>query len=149
MGNSHRNLLCGEPVGDVVSRRDILSYRDHARRLGLVSMKLNLPFPISVNSAYGGGSGQRRFKSKRLKEWLAKCPKLFPIPELGYPVRITYKFYWPDKRQRDGQNYIKVVTDYLVDQGVIKDDSYEYIAAECWEHGGVDKDNPRVEIEIT
>ena len=49
---------------------------------------------------------------------------------------------------RDGQNYMKVPLDYLVNQGVLTDDNYSYVASENWKHGGVDKLNARVEIEI-
>lgn len=110
-------------------------------------MIITLPFPISVNSAYGGGSGQQRFKSKSLKSWLAKCPTLDEVIT-NYPVHITYTFYWPCKRMRDGQNYMKVPLDYLVNQGVLVDDNYWHVASEDWKHGGVDKLNPRVEICI-
>jgi len=111
-------------------------------------MIITLPFPVSVNSAYGGGSGQQRFKSKSLKAWLAKCPELSErITE--YPVTVSYMFYWPCKRARDGQNYMKVPLDYLVNQGVLADDSYLFVASENWKHGGVDKLNPRVEISIS
>lgn len=108
--------------------------------------KITLPFPISVNSAYNGGSGQQRFKSKALKAWLAKCPKL--DIKAREPVTIEYVFYFPDKRLRDGGNYTKVVLDYLVNQGVLSDDNYTIVEAEHWTHNGIDKLNPRVEIFI-
>ena len=108
---------------------------------------ITLPLPPSVNSAYGGGSGQKRFKNKFYKEWLLQCPKLDTVVK-EYPVHITYKFYWRSNRDADGQNYMKLTTDYLVKQGVLIDDCYRYVASEDWKHGGVDKHNPRVEIEI-
>ena len=110
-------------------------------------IKIELPFPISVNAAYGGGSGQRRFKSKRLKSWIASCPEITARVH-EYPVHIHYRFYWPDLRARDGQNYMKVVLDHLVNCGVLVDDNYDYVASETWDHGGVDKVNSRVEIFI-
>lgn len=109
--------------------------------------KFTLPFPPSVNGLYGGGSGQKRFPSKRYKAWLALCPEL---PALGISQRVTicYTFAWPDKRVRDGQNFMKAVTDYLVNEGVLADDNYNIIVSETWVHIGVDKDAPRVVIDI-
>lgn len=110
---------------------------------------ITLPFPISVNSAYGGGSGQQRFKSKSLKAWLAKCPSELNERVESYPVHIHYTFAWPCARERDGQNYQKVVLDYLVNMGVLIDDNYKFVASETWSHIGIDRKNPRVEIKIT
>ena len=106
-----------------------------------------LPFPPSVNGLYGGGSGQKRFPSKRYKAWLASCPEL---PSLGISqlVTICYNFYWPDKRVRDGQNFMKAPLDYLVNQGVLADDNWTIVGSETWVHSGVDKDRSRVEVEI-
>lgn len=113
--------------------------------------KIILPFPPSVNGLYGGGSGQKRFPSKRYKAWLALCertPHACPDPAISQPVTICYTFAWPDKRIRDGQNFMKAVTDYLVNAGVLADDNYNIIISETWKHIGVDKLRPRVEIEI-
>lgn len=111
------------------------------------SCKITLPFPPSVDGLYGGGSKQKRFPSKRYKEWIAKCPELHE--RIYGIVHIEYKFFWPDKRRRDGQNYMKATTDYLVNNGVIEDDNWEIVTSENWTHGGVDKENPRVEITLT
>lgn len=106
-----------------------------------------LPFPPSVNGLYGGGSGQKRFPSKKYKAWLAKCPELHRLG-IDEPVKITYVFAWPDRRRRDGQNYMKATLDYLVNCGVLKDDNWDIVTSEEWKHVGVDKANPRVEVVI-
>lgn len=106
-----------------------------------------LPFPPSVNGLYGGGSGQRRFPTKAYKAWLRSCPELH-AHRLPGPVRVTYTFVWPDKRQRDGQNYLKAPMDYLVNEGVLVDDNWQVVVSETWTHAGVDKQNARVEILI-
>ena len=110
-------------------------------------MKFTLPFPPSVNSLYGGGSAQKRFPSAKYKAWLKLCPKL---AALGFysPLKIIYTFTWPDKRIRDGQNYMKAPLDFLVNQGVLTDDNYNVVISETWVHSGVDKLNPKCEIEI-
>ena len=109
--------------------------------------KTRLPFPVSVNGLYGGGSGQKRFPSKKYKAWLQSCPTLEPLG-IDYPVKIIYTFSWPDKRRRDLGNYTKAPLDFLVNQGVLKDDNWEIVTCEILKHDGVKKDNPGVLIEI-
>ncbi len=106
-----------------------------------------LPFPPSVNGLYGGGSGQKRFPSKRYKQWLSQCPELEAL-NISQPVKIVYTFYWPDKRVRDGQNFLKAPLDYLVNQHVLDDDNWSIVTSETWCHSGVDKKNGRVEVVI-
>jgi|SRR5580704_5963309 Holliday junction resolvase RusA-like endonuclease len=110
-------------------------------------MKFTLPFPPSVNAMFGGGSAQRRFKSKSYKEWLLKCPSLKAF-KINYPVILDYTFFWPDKRIRDVGNYSKGVTDFLVSQEVILDDNWHIVVCETLRSGGIDKENPRVEVVI-
>lgn len=112
-------------------------------------MHIILPFPPSVNQLFGGGSRQKRFPSKKYKEWLAECPKLEPL-DLDCQFEIEYVFYWPDNRVRDGQNYMKAPLDYITssrkEKRILKDDSWKYVIGEKWTHRGIDKDNPRVEM---
>jgi len=110
-------------------------------------VKITLPFPPSVNSLFGGGSAQKRFPSKQYKAWLKLCPAL--EERTVEPVRIAYKFYFPDDRERDTQNYVKAVTDYLVKSGVIRNDSWKDILHEELIPMGIDRENPRVEVFIT
>lgn len=113
----------------------------------MILFETKLPFPISVNSMYGGGSGQKRFPTKRYKEWIKSCQALEPL-NINTPVHIEYTFAWPDKRLRDGQNFMKGVLDFLVNQGVLLDDNYEIVASESWRHAGVEKNNGNVYITI-
>lgn len=110
--------------------------------------KFILPFPPSGNGLYGGGSGQKRFPSKKYKAWLASCPKLDPIA-ISQLVTVCYTYAWPDNRIRDGQNYQKATLDYLVNQGVLKDDNWKIVCGETWDHIGIDRKNPRVEVTVT
>ena len=108
-----------------------------------------LPFPPSVNSAYGGGSGQRRFKSRQYKDWEKQssliCKK---HPTIKEQVRLVYRYFMPDRRTRDIGNYEKVVSDFLVNHRVIEDDGTHIVPAIDLRFGGHDKQNPRVEVEI-
>lgn len=113
------------------------------------SLKLSLPFPPSSNTAYPTvvkGRKAIRVKSKKLKDWIRDAPDI--DEKLEGQFYISYRIYFPDDRERDGQNYMKVPLDYLVSQGVFKDDNRKYIKGEQWLDMGNDKDNPRIEIDI-
>lgn len=105
-----------------------------------------LPFPPSSNMAYPTGRNGRRFKSKRLTQWLKKCPEINESFE--GERKIIYKMYFPDNRIRDGQSYIKAPLDYIVKQGVLKDDNRFIVRSEEWIDCGNDKENPRIEIYV-
>lgn len=107
---------------------------------------ITLPFPVSVNALYGGGSGQKRFPSKKYKAWLASCPTLKPHKIIK--AMAVYRFFVPDNRDRDLENNVKCVSDYLVKQQVIIDDCWKVIPDLWISFGGVDKKNPRVEIGL-
>lgn len=85
------------------------------------------------------------------KEWAALiqclCKPKPPAPLKG--VTVTLKYYFPDSRRRDPDNYSgKIILDGLVRCGILKDDSFNCIDLEI-EQGETDKDNPRIEIIIT
>jgi Holliday junction resolvase RusA-like endonuclease len=106
-----------------------------------------LPFSVSVNQLYAGGSGQKRFKGKKYVAWLKSCPQLREL-NIDEPVSVEYIFTWPDNRARDGQNYMKCCLDYLVSQKVIKSDDWKIVAKELWRHVGISKADSRVELII-
>ena len=109
-------------------------------------VQIDLPFSVSCNALYGGGSGQRRFPSKKLKAWWEKLE-----PQIAHEfesVTIWYKFYFPDARIRDTSNYQKCVLDYLVKQKIILDDNWTIVNDERITPMGIDRKNPRVEVII-
>lgn len=109
---------------------------------------ITIPLPPSVNSAYGGGSGQRRFKSATYKRWLLKCPAVTDRPRISAPVCVTYNVWLPDNRLRDIANYEKLATDFLVNNKVLEDDNFKIIQQVVLNFIGIDKLNARVEIVI-
>lgn len=70
------------------------------------------------------------------------------IPMIREPVRCVYTFFMPDKRARDLSNYLKVSEDLLVNRGIIPDDNTAHVKEVWIKFGGMDKQNPRVEIEV-
>lgn len=112
-------------------------------------IKIALPFPPSVNTAYPTivkGRKSIRVKSKKLKEWIKNAP-IFDIA-FTEPVVISYLIFFPDLRERDGQNYMKVPLDYLVSEGILEGDDRTKVKGEQWFDGGIDRENPRIEITI-
>lgn len=65
---------------------------------------------------------------------------------------ISYTIYYPTKRKFDIDNIGSVVTkfthDALVEFGILVDDDYTYINEIVYKFGGVDKENPRCDVEI-
>lgn len=68
---------------------------------------------------------------------------------IDYSINLKIEFYVPDKRRRDIANYIEAIQDILVNYEVIKDDNYNIVYSLNGTRMYVDKENPRVEIEIT
>jgi Holliday junction resolvase RusA-like endonuclease len=97
--------------------------------------------------AYPTGKNGRRFKSKRMKEWEMSCPDLFNYPEFK-KATVSYLMFFPDDRVRDGQSYQKAPLDYITNQGIFEDDNRRIVKGEQWFDGGIDRENPRIEITI-
>lgn len=110
-------------------------------------MMIALPFPPSVNALFGGGSKQKRFPSAAYKAWIKACPKNI-VHRAQTPCRLHYTLFWPDARIRDGGNYLKAPLDWLVREKILIDDNWQVVVGETWESGGIDRSNPRVEIQI-
>ena len=68
---------------------------------------------------------------------------------IDYSINLKVEFYVPDKRRRDIANYIEAIQDILVKYEVLKDDNYNIVNSLDGTRIHVDKENPRVEIEIT
>jgi Holliday junction resolvase RusA-like endonuclease len=95
---------------------------------------------------FGGGSGQQRFPSKKYKTWLKACPEL---PAHNFDsVTLEYRFYFPDNRNRDSENYVKAVSDFLVKACVLVDDNWHVVKSMLLLPMGIDRGQPRIEIVI-
>ena len=69
------------------------------------------------------------------------------------PIEITFNLYKASERRIDRANVLSIVEKYFCDAmtelGVIEDDNDNFITSTHYYSGGKDKDNPRVDIEIT
>jgi hypothetical protein len=61
---------------------------------------------------------------------------------------IIMDFYFPDDRKTDLTNKAESVMDLLVDNSIIRDDSWKEVSKLCLNGIKIDKANPRVEIVI-
>lgn len=66
--------------------------------------------------------------------------------------RLHYKYYPASNRSYDSMNVVsivdKFVCDALIKKGVIRDDNYKIVEFPTFTPMPVDRDNPRMEIEI-
>lgn len=112
-------------------------------------MKYIIPdIPPSLNK-FAGRENQWEYR-KLKKEWAERvCWLCRPKPTKPYDkARVTLTYFFPDKRRRDPDNYNgKMILDGLAKAGIISDDSFGHIEL-CLRCGGVDRRNPRVEIEV-
>jgi hypothetical protein len=71
----------------------------------------------------------------------------------GPPYAFTYTAYPATNRKFDLGNVLSIIQkftdDALIEMGIIPDDSYKVIPAVSYRFGNVDKENPRVELEIS
>lgn len=76
---------------------------------------------------------------------------LIPKPEepIDYPVTVKCVYYRGSRRVVDKANLDAAIHDILVRYGVLKDDNRDVIASTDGTRVYYDKDNPRVEIEIS
>lgn len=65
-----------------------------------------------------------------------------------YPIAVTAIFYRETRRKYDLDNAYGTVADALVHAGIIEDDNMGCIGTITLQHGGHDKENPRVEIYL-
>lgn len=76
-------------------------------------------------------------------------PQIEQLPVFN-KVSITYTVFFGSKRKTDISNVCSIVDKYfcdaLVELGKLPDDNYDYIKEVIYRYGGIDKNNPRVEI---
>lgn len=107
--------------------------------------------PPSNNKYMGNSKNFNVYRREKEKwHWLIKSA-LSKAEKPKEPIKkavVTITYYFRDNRRRDPDNYSgKMILDPLVREGVLQDDSFENIDLHLHK-GGVDKINPRTEIEI-
>lgn len=90
-------------------------------------------------------------QNKRYTEFEKECKWFIPKLEkpIDYPVNLSCCFYVNDARRRDIANYLEAIQDILVKYNVLEDDNYNIIASLDNCKMEIDREYPRVIIEIT
>lgn len=113
-------------------------------------LKFSLPFPPSSNGCFKSfvkGKKILRAKTTRYNDWIKSSPDLSGMV-MQTPVFIKYTMYFPNDAIRDGQSYLKPMLDYIVKQEILDDDNRRIVKGETWWDGGIDRENPRIEVEM-
>ena len=100
----------------------------------------------ALNSNRHAGNAIKQDETERA--W-GDCLEQSIKPVKNYPVRIIFNWYSPNERKDiDNCSFAKkYLLDGMVLAKVLKDDSRKYVCA-FEDHFFIDKENPRVEVEI-
>lgn len=110
-------------------------------------MKLIIrPVPPTINKYIGRSNIWQYQQEKKEYTKLVKMQTIGINPKIKEcTMKIT--FYYKNRIRRDSHNYLKHLLDALVDAEIIEDDN-DNVIKELTIIGKIDKDNPRVEIDI-
>lgn len=90
--------------------------------------------------------------SKQYKQFENDCLKIISSEyrqRINYPVNIKALFYMESRRRVDLTNLLSALDDMLVKAEVIADDCRDIVASHDGSTVYWDKENPRIEVEIT
>lgn len=97
------------------------------------------------NAHYFRLNNSKRSYKSIMKEQIEALP-------LFNKISLTYTVFLGSKREVDISNICSIVDKYfcdaLVELGKLPGDNYKFIQEVSYKFGGIDKDNPRVEINI-
>jgi len=120
---------------------------------------VNLPYFLTLGrKRYSCNLNQYRNSHYRLTNAMKKkfkdeiAEEILKLPEGLDRIKIHYKIYYENARKFDLDNVVAIVSkfaqDALVELGRLPDDNYEHIVQITGTFGGIDRDNPRVEMRI-
>ena len=96
------------------------------------------------------GSYYRVLPSKQYVAYAKLCAmQLKDAQEIHWPVNVKCVYFMKTRRKVDLVNLIEATLDILVGCGVLLDDHSGIVAGHDGSRVDYDKENPRVEIEIT
>lgn len=119
---------------------------------------MKILIPISPRSkknsqeiVFNKRTGRRMvIQNKKYTEFEKQCKKYLPSLEkaIDYPINLQCKFYVCDARKRDIANYLEAIQDILVKYNILVDDNYNIVSSLDGCSMQIDREYPRVEIEI-
>lgn len=91
--------------------------------------------------------------SDRAVEWMKTAVPALKLAFRGYritdyPITVTMTFYLATDHRRDLDNLSSGVLDAMTHAGIVDDDNVKHINRLTLVYGGIDRKNPRVEIEF-
>ena len=100
------------------------------------------------------GRGSRILPSEAYLEYAGECAVQLVAQRavnagIDYPVNVGCVYYMPTRRHVDLVNLLEVTCDILKDNFVVLDDNSGIVAGHDGSRVAYDRNNPRVEIEIT
>ena len=120
---------------------------------------INLPYfitigkkrhPCNLNSYRNSHYRITNAMKKKFKELIRE--QVEKLPRFEKPIKIHYKIFYENNRLFDIDNIVSIVSkfsqDALTELDVIEDDNYKNIIQITGTFGGVDRDNPRIEMRI-
>ena len=107
------------------------------------------PIPKARPRVITTRTGTRAYTPSRTKRWerlvaQAAARAMDGRPPLEGPVGVKLRFYRKDRRRVDGDNLEKSAADPL--NGVVWLDDSQVV--ECHRYMGLDRERPRVEVEV-
>jgi hypothetical protein len=128
-------------------------------------MKLILPFSVTIPrktkddkvfqlnlNVYRNTHHMTLNQAKILWKDVVSKASLWSMIDGQPPYKFTYTAYPGSNRKFDLGNVLSIVQkftdDALIETGIISDDSYKVIPDVAYRFGHVDKDNPRIELDI-
>lgn len=110
---------------------------------------INGRVPSKKNSRINTRSG-RSFPSSKYTAWHKDASAQLTnqsVKEMKNFSKIEIHFWFPDDRRADLTNKAESIMDLLVDNGLIKDDSWQVTGGVMLIPEGIDRVNPRVQIK--
>lgn len=116
---------------------------------GSVQTSKNKRFTLNINQYRNA----HHFTLSKAKNEFNECIYALGLPKKQFnKIQVDYTVYAKTNRAYDLMNVISIVDKFLMDAlikiGMIEDDNISRVIFPTAKHGGVDKENPRIEVEI-
>lgn len=113
-------------------------------------IKIIIPgMPPSANKYLGNSHNYNIYRFDK-KKWqriiLEASTQVIPKEPIKKAI-VEIKYYFPDGRKRDYDNYIKFILDGLIRARILEDDNFRVITKLILT-ADVDRNNPRIEVKI-
>ena len=95
------------------------------------------------------GGKKMLIPSKQYLEFEKNCKPFLKPLKIDYAINLKCIFYMKTRRKVDLPNLLNSICDVLVKHHVIVDDNKDIVASFDGSRVDYDKENPRMEIEIT